>query len=231
MLGSRTAETLPTRILIIHGPTVSRPVKVSCREDVYGRIELGSCNDVLLIRAQNALQLGTAAPPLVMPMSTMVIPVCPKCGTTKKSGKLSCCARDGSWFKKCGNAGDKQFHYTWAEGVQACQRKLGKEQNLRRSLWWVSCHEIFVLPFMYVGGTTKRHYVYLFAGRTDVLHHARIIAYPLNATLSRNATQQETTNFYRPNGRSNNDAMNSEDRVGLAKLTVYICVSFSIFKL
>ena len=46
---------------------------------------------------------------------------CTKCVTTKKSGKLSCCARGGSWFKKCGDAGDTQFDHTWAEGIQACK--------------------------------------------------------------------------------------------------------------
>ena len=47
--------------------------------------------------------------------------VCVKCGSIKKSGKLSCCALGGAWFKKCGNAGDRQFDHTWAEGVQACK--------------------------------------------------------------------------------------------------------------
>ena len=45
---------------------------------------------------------------------------CPKCGTTKASGKRSCCARGGAWFKNCGGAGDSQFDHTWAEGMQAC---------------------------------------------------------------------------------------------------------------
>ena len=45
---------------------------------------------------------------------------CAKCGTTKKSGKRSCCARGGAWFKNCGDAGDTKFDYTWTEGIQAC---------------------------------------------------------------------------------------------------------------
>ena len=44
------------------------------------------------------------------------------CGTTKKSGKLSCCARGGAWFKNCGDAGDMKFDHTWVEGIQACKR-------------------------------------------------------------------------------------------------------------
>ena len=47
--------------------------------------------------------------------------MCLKCGTTQKSGKLSCCARGGAWFKKCGDAGDTEFDHTWVEGMQACK--------------------------------------------------------------------------------------------------------------
>ena len=47
---------------------------------------------------------------------------CPKCGTTKKSGKRSCSARGGAWFNACGDAGDKSFNHTWAEGIQSCKR-------------------------------------------------------------------------------------------------------------
>ena len=52
--------------------------------------------------------------------------VCAHCGTAKKSGKLSCCARGGSWFKNCGDVGDSTFEHTWGEGVQACKSKLAR---------------------------------------------------------------------------------------------------------
>ena len=45
---------------------------------------------------------------------------CPKCGTVKKSGKVSCCARGAAWFKKCGDADNANFDHTWGEGIQAC---------------------------------------------------------------------------------------------------------------
>ena len=45
---------------------------------------------------------------------------CPKCGKGKKSGKLSCCARGGAWFQKCGDGDDSKFDHTWMEGIQAC---------------------------------------------------------------------------------------------------------------
>ena len=47
--------------------------------------------------------------------------VCPKCGTFKNSEKMSCCAFDGAWYKKCGNANDPDFDHTWYEGIQACK--------------------------------------------------------------------------------------------------------------
>ena len=76
----------------------------------------------------------TATPLPSKPASEMVSLVCPKCGTTKKSGKLSCCARDGAWFKNCGDAGDKKFDHTWVEGIEACKRKFWKAYVLRRAL-------------------------------------------------------------------------------------------------
>ena len=49
--------------------------------------------------------------------------VCPKCGIAKKSGKISCCGRGGSWFDKCGGAGDTKVDHTWHEGLQACKAR------------------------------------------------------------------------------------------------------------
>ena len=65
---------------------------------------------------------------------------CPKCGTIKKSGRQSCCARGGAWFKKCGDVGDTIFDHTWTEGIQACtssemrQIMLPREENVTYSL-------------------------------------------------------------------------------------------------
>ena len=46
---------------------------------------------------------------------------CVKCGTAKNSGKRSCCAHGGDWFKNCGDVGDTKFNHTWAEGIQVCK--------------------------------------------------------------------------------------------------------------
>ena len=48
---------------------------------------------------------------------------CPKCGTFKKSGRSSCCAPGGAWFKNCGGAHDENAAHQWLEGVAACKRK------------------------------------------------------------------------------------------------------------
>ena len=46
--------------------------------------------------------------------------VCPRCVRVKKSGRRTCCARGGAWFRNCGAGGDTRFDHTWAEGLQAC---------------------------------------------------------------------------------------------------------------
>ena len=48
-------------------------------------------------------------------------PVCSKCAATKKSGRLSCCAPGGAWFKNCGTSGNSNADHTWVEGMQACR--------------------------------------------------------------------------------------------------------------
>ena len=52
--------------------------------------------------------------------TTSVSPACSECGIIRKSGKMSCCSRGGSWFGNCGSPGDAKFEHTWHEGIQAC---------------------------------------------------------------------------------------------------------------
>ena len=54
---------------------------------------------------------------------------CSKCGTTNHFGKSSCCARGGTWFKKCGDSGDTNFDHTWAEGIQSCNGVLSSVKS------------------------------------------------------------------------------------------------------
>ena len=48
---------------------------------------------------------------------------CLKCGTFAKSGRVSCCAPGGAWFKNCGGARNNNVDHKWFEGVASCQRK------------------------------------------------------------------------------------------------------------
>ena len=54
---------------------------------------------------------------------------CPICGTFRKSGRFSCCAPGGAWFKNCGGLGIKKFDHRWSEGLKACKRKF-KANNM-----------------------------------------------------------------------------------------------------
>ena len=46
---------------------------------------------------------------------------CPKCGTFEKSGRVSCCAPGGAWFKNCAGPGNMNVDHRWSEGVEACK--------------------------------------------------------------------------------------------------------------
>ena len=48
---------------------------------------------------------------------------CLKCGSSQTFGKLSCCARGGSWFEHCGNAGNGLRSHTWYEGIEVCKAR------------------------------------------------------------------------------------------------------------
>jgi len=60
---------------------------------------------------------------------------CLACGMIQKSGKLSCCARGGSWFGNCAATANAKIKHTWYEGIQACKGRdpksvvLAQQQN------------------------------------------------------------------------------------------------------
>merc|ERR1719201_1325614 len=55
------------------------------------------------------------------PKTTTVNSLCSKCGIIKKSGKISCCGRSGSWFGNCGASGNRKLEHTWREGIKVCK--------------------------------------------------------------------------------------------------------------
>ena len=71
---------------------------------------------------------------------------CPKCGAAKKSGRSSCCAPGGAWFKNCGDAGDTTFNHTWAEGVHAC-KGVGSSVSAEKPQQLVLDHIEGIIPY------------------------------------------------------------------------------------
>ena len=57
---------------------------------------------------------------------------CPQCGKFAQSGKLSCCARGGAWFKSCGDPGDTKYEHTWEEGTETCKCS----SNVMHDVFW-----------------------------------------------------------------------------------------------
>ena len=66
---------------------------------------------------------------------------CPKCAAIKKSGKFSCCARGGAWFKNCGMFVTKNVDHTWVEGVQACRGFSGSSSGAKLRSQVILHHE------------------------------------------------------------------------------------------
>ena len=64
--------------------------------------------------------------PISMPSATSKTDTsraCPRCGAFRKSGRVSCCAPGGAWFKRCGGLGSNGVDHTWSDGMAACKRK------------------------------------------------------------------------------------------------------------
>jgi len=65
---------------------------------------------------------GASTTPAATPAANAM--ECPKCGKFGKSGRVSCCAPGGAWFKKCGSSKNKKnVQYKWTEGTAACKNK------------------------------------------------------------------------------------------------------------
>ena len=73
----------------------------------------------LIVRTPTTTLVST--PTLISMIANTV--TCLKCGTFKKSGRVSCCAPDGAWDKNCGGVGNKRVGHSWSEGAQACKCK------------------------------------------------------------------------------------------------------------
>ena len=74
----------------------------------------------LIVRTPITTPVSTSS---FTPATTLSTVKCPKCGTFAKSGRVSCCAPGGAWFKNCGGAGNRNVDHSWFEGVETCKRK------------------------------------------------------------------------------------------------------------
>ena len=68
-------------------------------------------------RITTAVSVSASNPTILITMA------CPKCGMFAKSGRVSCCAPGGAWYKNCGGAANKNVDHRWFEGTEACKRK------------------------------------------------------------------------------------------------------------
>merc|ERR1711937_642825 len=57
----------------------------------------------LIVRTPIITSVST---PAITSTTTNMI-TCPKCGTFKKSGRVSCCAPGGAWYRNCGGASNR----------------------------------------------------------------------------------------------------------------------------
>ena len=85
-----------------------------CLQRQLSRVSVSVVSFILCSRVYSRTKVPTMS-------SLSAVSECVKCGTTRKSGKRSCCARGGNWFKNCGDAGDTKFDHTWSEGIRACE--------------------------------------------------------------------------------------------------------------
>ena len=54
---------------------------------------------------------------------------CAQCGTFSKSGRVSCCAPGGAWYKRCGGVGNRNADHRWFDGTKTCKRMFKANAN------------------------------------------------------------------------------------------------------
>ena len=118
---ARSSTVSPLGSCLYEGQLRNFSMGGNCR---LGLLDVNETFNLTVASYPKSVRSGTTWPPLAMPASTMVGSRCPRCGTINKSGKRSCCARGGAWFRNCGDAGNTKFDHTWVEGIQACKSTL-----------------------------------------------------------------------------------------------------------
>ena len=86
-------------------------------EGSSGSIPRTVCRDSVYIEVRRVKQevytasttITTSKHTDILTSTSAVVSTCPKCGTFKKSGRVSCCAPGGSWYKNCGGSGNRRI--------------------------------------------------------------------------------------------------------------------------
>ena len=129
--GSISVANRATQDSITRGVRVTVPAKVSARVIGYRYYDSDAWLPLLCVIVCAHICTGAS---LTSATPTIPIPKCPKCGTIKTSGIISCCARGASWFKKCGASGGLKFERSWADGIEACKASVAGETQAQAML-------------------------------------------------------------------------------------------------
>merc|ERR1712048_644256 len=98
----------------------SKATKTDMFKDSRGKIMLVPCTSVTYADASRQ-PIPERELIVHLPTTTSVGARCPKCSTFGKSGRVSCCAPGGAWYRNCGRAGNSDVDHKWFEGVRACK--------------------------------------------------------------------------------------------------------------
>ena len=152
--------------------------------------------------------------------TTTPVSVCPRCGTIEKSGKMSCCGRDGSWFRNCGSASTAKLRHTWYEGIQSCKARpqsktdVGHQLNVPQQKVIDSSQDAVIANGQPVTGATKA-----FAFTSDNTSSRSMSDTPANVftTTTVHTLTESTSRVYLKVSSSNNPS-------AIASLTTRECV-------
>ena len=118
LCGTAWVNSTASKNLMFAGPSESIPQQ-ACAPD------LGPTERELMIRPLTS----TSASIQVVASAIERMMTCLECGAFTKSGRVSCCAPGGAWFKNCGASGHGNAAHTWSEGVKACARTFDANVN------------------------------------------------------------------------------------------------------
>ena len=124
VVGLANAEISMTQTLNTLGLRASKAANVSCRLHMIAN-NTGAHTSLKMVNIRaltdEHISALVKAPTTIMPTTSVG---CLKCGIFAKSGRRSCCARGGSWYRNCGGFNDPTVDHTWFDGIDACKGKL-----------------------------------------------------------------------------------------------------------